>query len=209
VLTDPRVWLLALAYAASFGIELTMDSIAALYFADYFNLGVVTAGLVAGLFGLMNIFARSLGGMISDRFHKTRGLRGRVLFLSVALLAEGLGLILFSRVGILALAIPILLLFGLAVKMSNGANYGIVPFVNRPALGMVAGIVGAGGNLGAVLAGFLFRGGLAWNTAFLILGCGVAMIALTVPLVRFTTEQESAVKSETIDLLALEAAASD
>ncbi len=32
------------------------------------------------------------------------------------------------------------------------------PFVNRKALGGVAGIVGAGGNVGAVAAGFLIEG---------------------------------------------------
>jgi nitrate/nitrite transporter NarK len=32
--------------------------------------------------------------------------------------------------------------------MSNGATYGIVPFVNEKNVGLVSGIVGAGGNLG-------------------------------------------------------------
>ena len=50
-----------------------------------------------------------------------------------------------------------MLITGLFIKMSNGATYSIVPFVNKRALGAVAGIVGAGGNVGAVLAGFLFR----------------------------------------------------
>ena len=45
------------------------------------------------------------------------------------------------------------MLTGLFVKMSNGATYSVVPFVNKRALGAVAGIVGAGGNVGAVLAG--------------------------------------------------------
>ena len=55
--------------------------------------------------------------------------------------------------------------------MSNGATYGVVPFVNRRALGSVTGIVGAGGNAGAVAAGFLFRSeGLAMQDAFLALG---------------------------------------
>ena len=44
---------------ACFGIELTINNIAALYYMDYFDLGLKTAGLVAGLFGLMNIFART------------------------------------------------------------------------------------------------------------------------------------------------------
>jgi MFS transporter, NNP family, nitrate/nitrite transporter len=43
-----------------------------------------------------------------------------------------------------------MMLSGLFIKMSNGATYVVVPFVNRKALGAVAGIVGAGGNVGCV-----------------------------------------------------------
>jgi len=67
---------------------------------------------------------------------------------------------------------------GLFVKMSNGANYSIVPFINRRALGGVAGIVGAGGNAGAVLAGFLFKTTtLTYSQAFLILGIVILLSA--------------------------------
>src|SRR6476661_140943 len=156
VCSDYRVWILALIYGACFGIELTIDNIAALYFTDRFGLGVAAAGLAAGAFGLMNLFARALGGVISDRCSAAWGLRGRIGWLFVALLGEGLLLMLFSQAGILPLAIGLMLAFGLFVKMSNGATYAVVPFVNRRALGTVAGIVGAGGNVGAVLAGLLF-----------------------------------------------------
>ena len=60
---DYRVWVLFLIYGACFGVELTINNVAALYFADYFDLGLKTAGIVAALFGLMNIFARTLGGL--------------------------------------------------------------------------------------------------------------------------------------------------
>src|SRR5215471_3348136 len=40
VCRDPRVWALALLYGASFGIELTIDNFAALYFSDYFSLSL-------------------------------------------------------------------------------------------------------------------------------------------------------------------------
>jgi NNP family nitrate/nitrite transporter-like MFS transporter len=63
------------------------------------------------------------------------------------------------------------LLFGLFVKMSNGATYSVVPFINRRALGSVSGIVGAGGNVGAVAAGFLFKSeAVSWPTALFLLG---------------------------------------
>jgi hypothetical protein len=63
---DHRVWALFVIYGACFGIELTINNIAALYCYDYFGLGLAAAGVVAGLFGLMNIFARTLGGVVGD-----------------------------------------------------------------------------------------------------------------------------------------------
>ena len=78
---DHRVWALFLIYGACFGVELTMNNIAALYYHDRFGLGVGLAGLVAGLFGLMNLFARTLGGAIGDKVGIRFGLRGRTLFL--------------------------------------------------------------------------------------------------------------------------------
>src|SRR5690606_33571028 len=56
---DYRVWGLFLIYGACFGVELTINNIAAIYYKDYFHLDIKTAGLIAGLFGLMNLFARS------------------------------------------------------------------------------------------------------------------------------------------------------
>lgn len=49
--SDPRVWVLFLAYGACFGIEITFDNVAALYFVDHFQLGLKEAGLLAGAFG--------------------------------------------------------------------------------------------------------------------------------------------------------------
>ena len=40
--------------------------------------------------------------------------------------------------------------------MSMGTCYGIVPFVDGLNTGSIAGIVGAGGNVGAVILGLLF-----------------------------------------------------
>jgi NNP family nitrate/nitrite transporter-like MFS transporter len=194
---DPRVWALALLYAASFGIELTIDNIAALYFTDYFHLGLTTAGVVAGSFGTMNLFARALGGIVSDKCNRRWGLRGRVLLLGCTICAEGLAMTLFSQMRLLPLAIGAMMLTGLFVKMSNGANYAVVPFVNKRALGAVAGIVGAGGNLGAVLAGFLFKTpSLTYPQALLILGVIVAGCSGLAFAVRFSEHDEMAARQE-------------
>lgn len=184
---DIRVWALFLVYAACFGVELTIHNIAALYFFDRFEVSLATAGIIAGSFGLMNLFARTLGGWLSDRFAIRHGLDGRVRFLFIALFCEGLALLLFSQAGVLAMAIVSLLVFSLFVQMAEGATFGVVPFVNRRALGAVAGIVGAGGNVGAVAAGFLFRSEtMAWEQGLFWLGIAVLMASFSVWLVRFS-----------------------
>ena len=188
---DRRVWILFVIYGICFGVELTIDNVAALYYSDYFGLGLEAAGLAAGSFGLMHLFARTLGGFVSDRCSGRWGLRGRVTCLFVVLLLEGLGLMLFSRMTVVSLAVPTMLLFGLFMKMSEGATYAIVPFINRQALGSVAGIVGAGGNAGAVAFGFLFRGALPWPTALLILGVVVTALSFLALTVRFAMEAEN------------------
>jgi NNP family nitrate/nitrite transporter-like MFS transporter len=194
---DGRVWALFLLYAACFGIELTINNIAAIYFMDYFGLGLQTAGLVAGLFGLMNIFARTAGGYVSDKFVEKGGLRGRVRWLFITIFAEGLALLLFSQMRVLALAIPVMIIFSLFVQMSEGATYSVVPFINKKALGSVAGIVGAGGNLGAVSAGFLFRSeSISYPQALLILGGLVTLFSFFALLVRFEPAVEEAAAAE-------------
>ena len=190
---DYRVWALFVIYAACFGVELTINNVAALYYHDQFQLDVKTAGLIAGLFGLMNIFARTVGGAFSDFFAKKMGLRGRVMFLFVVLLGEGIMLMVFSQMAVLVLAVGAMIVFSLFVQMSEGATYGIVPFINRKALGAVAGIVGAGGNAGAVAAGFLFRSeSITMQQGLLYLGITVAVASVATALVRFSPAVQDA-----------------
>ena len=194
---DSRVWALFCIYAACFGIELTINNIAALYYIDNFGLGLASAGLVAGLFGLMNIFARTTGGIIGDRFGRRFGLKGRVRWLFIALLVEGFALLVFSRATYLPFAIGTMIVFSLFTQMSEGATYSVVPFINRKALGSVAGIVGAGGNFGAVTAGFLFRSeDLAWPNALMILGFCVIALSFVTFFVRFSAADERQASEE-------------
>jgi NNP family nitrate/nitrite transporter-like MFS transporter len=183
---DHRVWALFLIYGACFGMELTIDNIAALYFVDYFDYfkqldqtqAMKLAGMIAAMFGGMNLFARAIGGWIADKCGSHWGLTGRVKWLFLALFCEGIALMMFSQAATLALAIPLMITFAMFVKMSNGATYAVVPFINRRALGAVSGIVGAGGNAGAVALGFLFKSeAIDWHTALFIAGIGVTCIS--------------------------------
>ena len=139
------------------------------------------AGALASIFGFMNIFARALGGIVSDKVGKVYGLRGKGLLLAAFLLLEGLGIMLFAKAGALPMAIISMLIFALFLKMANGGTYSIVPFINKQAMGSVAGIVGAGGNLGAMLVAFLFKStAITYSEAFYFIGVGVLVIGVAV-----------------------------
>ena len=108
----------------------------------------------------------------------------------------GVALMFFSQMHILALAIGIMLVFSLFVQMAEGATFGVVPFINQKALGAVAGIVGAGGNAGAVAAGFLFRTeALTYQEGLFYLGIAVIIASLCALVVRFSPDVESEVNS--------------
>ena len=204
VIKDYRVWGLFLIYGACFGVELTINNIAAMYYVDNFELDLKTAGLVAGLFGLMNLFARSLGGVFGDKFGIKYGLKGRVNFLFGVLLLEGLMLMVFSQMAVLPIAIITMILFSLFVQMSEGATFSVVPFINKKAIGSVSGIVGAGGNAGAVAAGFLFKSeSLTYQEGLFILGVVVSVVSFASFLVRFSEVDEKVTKEEVEESLSI------
>jgi len=180
VLKDRRIWILFFIYGCSFGVEITIDNIAALYFKDTYGLTLATAGILAGIFGFMNIFARALGGIISDKVNKTKGLRGRTWVLGTSLFLAGLGIVMFSNMTGLVMAVVSLVIFALFVKMGNGATYSVVPYMNKRAIGMVSGIVGAGGNLGAMLMGFVLKmEGVTYQQGLMYIGMAVSLISLS------------------------------
>ena len=109
----------------------------------------------------------------------------------MALFVEGLALMLFSRMTVLPAAIGTMIVFSLFVQMSEGATYSVVPFMNKKALGSISGIVGAGGNMGAVAAGFLLRAeGISYPDALLILGVVVMAVSFCTFAVRFSASDE-------------------
>jgi len=201
-LADWRIWALTLAYGCCFGMEITFDNVASLHFVDSFKLSQSSAGFWAGIFGFMNIFARALGGIVSDKVGAHWGLRGKGILLALVLLLEGIGLIAFASAGSFGMAIVFMLSFALFLKMANGATYGIVPFINEKNIGLVSGVVGAGGNLGGMLFGFLFKSeSISYVQAFTYIGISVMIISTLILATRFrrsgSTESKKVTVAET------------
>jgi NNP family nitrate/nitrite transporter-like MFS transporter len=181
-----RAWLLFVTYGACFGIELFIHNVAATYYVDHYGLSLKGAGMAVGAFGLLALFARALGGWLSDKAAGRGDLNSRVSLLFVLMLGEGIGLLWFANAGAVGWAVAAMLGFGLFTHMACGATYALVPFVQPKALGGVAGIVGAGGNVGAVLAGFLMKGTGDVHRTLLILSVLVVASSLCALAARFT-----------------------
>lgn len=164
-----NTWILFIQYACCFGVELTMNNAAASYFKTKFELTTESAAAIASIFGWMNLFARGVGGFISDKLNSKMGMRGRLAWQGALLVVEGALVFIFANSNSLAGAIVIMVAFSTVVQSAEGSTYGIVPYVNPPVTGSIAGIVGAGGNCGAVGFGLGFRQ-LETKQAFYLMG---------------------------------------
>jgi NNP family nitrate/nitrite transporter-like MFS transporter len=293
--SNVNAWILTVTYGFCFGVELTMTNVAAFYFYEYHGMSPLLSSIFASIFGLVNLCARSLGGMWSDAASAKYGMRGRIwslwfwqsvegaLCIVMALItlgydapedgkplingwaqvgatwvnsdgvwknkdgpwtefiapqvdgkvaaafdgkdyqitpcgalslkltnamkdalnAESLKLTnaespwssegtvvltqapeqgggdCISNSNTVGIVVLVMFLFSVAVQMAEGLTYGVVPYVSRPALGVVSGMVGAGGNLGAVVATSIFFKGSSMRTDTGILYLGITILVVT------------------------------
>lgn len=159
VFVDPRVLIMFFQYGACFGTELTMYNQLPRHFSSYFQMKATDAAAMAAMFGLTNIFSRPLGGILSDVCFKRWGVRGRLWLHFITLVLEAVFLFGFGFIDNtqpVATAAIVLFIFSIACEMGCGTTYGIVPFMHKEQSSILGAIVGAGGNLGAVISAQCF-----------------------------------------------------
>ncbi|CAB4397614.1 unnamed protein product [Rhizophagus irregularis] len=181
-LKDPNVILLMIMYSCCFGVELAVDGALTLFFYDHkkFNLSKKDAGLIASLFGLMNLFSRATGGFLSDFANEKMGIRGRLLVQFIIFFLEGLFLFIFPyTLNSLAEAIVILILFSYFTQAGCGTSFGIVPFVNPELMGVISGLIGGGGSIGGAVFAAVFKKYPSSSMPFTILGIVVMVVSFT------------------------------
>uniref|UniRef100_A0A7S2YFN6 Major facilitator superfamily (MFS) profile domain-containing protein n=1 Tax=Entomoneis paludosa TaxID=265537 RepID=A0A7S2YFN6_9STRA len=164
-----NTWILYILYACSFGVELVMNNGAVLYYTSEFGLSTEDASAIGFIYGSMNIFARALGGLFSDRLNLHIGMRGRLWLQLILLVCEGVTILVFAFAKTLPGAIVTMCIFSIFTQAAEGAIYGVVPYVSKLYTGSVAGLVGSGGNAGSVVYGFGFRH-LPYKDAFIMMG---------------------------------------
>ncbi|MFC7064156.1 NarK family nitrate/nitrite MFS transporter [Halobacillus seohaensis] len=142
-----QVAILDFAYFITFGSELAVISMLPMFFESTFSLSIAEAGMIASSFAFMNLIARPGGGWLSDKFGRKKTLIILLSCLSVAYL--GMSQIASGWPIIMALLLTMTCSF--FVQAGEGAVFSMVPLVKKRLTGQVAGMVGAYGNVGAVL----------------------------------------------------------
>lgn len=140
-------------YFANFGAELAVVSMLPMFFEETWGLSAAAAGLIAASFAVVNLFARPMGGLVSDRF----GNRRFVMLAYMLGIAIGFALMgLLNSKWPLVAAVVITIACSFFVQGAEGATFGIIPSIKRRLTGQISGMAGAYGNVGAVFYLFLF-----------------------------------------------------
>lgn len=142
-----QVAVLNISYMVTFGSELAVVSMLPLFFMDTFGLEPVKAGLLAAGFAVMNLAARPAGGFLSDKLGRKKSL----LFLMIGLMIGYATLGAITSAWPLPLAVLATMACSFFVQAGEGATFATVPLIKRRLTGQIAGMVGAYGNVGAVL----------------------------------------------------------
>ena len=160
-----QVAILDWAYLVTFGTELAVVSMLAMFYVEWFGLSKVVAALMAGIYPVINLFARPGGGWISDKIG-----RKRTLIIAFAGISASFLLLSFvNKEWSVGLVVALTIIGGIFSKGGSGAVYAMVPLIQRRMTGQIAGMAGAFGNVGAVI--FLTANSLVdYDKFFLFIG---------------------------------------
>lgn len=135
-------------YLCVFGGELAVVSMLPAFFEGTFSISPAIAGPIAASFAFVNLFARPLGGVLSDRLSSRKVVMVIYMF-GVALGFFGMGMI--NSKWPIALAVLLTIGCSVFVQGGQGATYAIIPMIKRRITGQISGMTGAYGNVGAVI----------------------------------------------------------
>jgi NNP family nitrate/nitrite transporter-like MFS transporter len=170
-----QVAILDFAYLVTFGTELAVVSMLAMFYVSWFDVPKINAALLAGIYPFINLVARPGGGWISDKI-------GRKLTLGITftgITASFLVLGLVEKSWPLWMIVAITIVGGIFSKAGSGAVYAMVPLVQRRMTGQIAGMAGAFGNVGAVM--FLTVNSMVdYDQFFLFIGMVAAFVLMLI-----------------------------
>ncbi|MCS0671370.1 NarK family nitrate/nitrite MFS transporter [Cytobacillus firmus] len=162
-------------YFANFGAELAIVSMLPMFFQLTFSLTPSTAGLIAASFAFINLIARPLGGILSDRM----GNRKRVMLVyMLGIFAGLLGMGFIDSSWPLLAAVFMTILTSMFIQGAEGATFAVIPMIKKRITGQIAGMAGAYGNVGATIYLTLYTFVSPQTFFFILAGGALASFAI-------------------------------
>ncbi len=168
-------------YFANFGSELAVVSMLPMFFETTFKgltdgggnyiMTATMAGLIAASFAFVNLFARPLGGLLSDKMsNRKRTMLIYMIGIAIGFFAmaniakydviNGSGVQeivpMFDGIWWLGVSVFFTIVCSIFVQGAEGATFAIIPLIKKNMTGQIAGMAGAYGNVGAVVYLVLF-----------------------------------------------------
>lgn len=185
-----QVAILDWAYFVTFGTELAVVSMLAMFYVEWFGVPKVTAALLAGIYPFINLVARPGGGWVSDIV----GRKLTLIIVFAGITAAFLVLGMVDKSWPVWLVVAVTIVGGIFSKAGSGAVYAMVPLIQRRMTGQIAGMAGAFGNVGAVT--FLTVNSLvSYDQFFLFIGI---IGAIVFALILFYLEEPEGQIAETL-----------
>jgi NNP family nitrate/nitrite transporter-like MFS transporter len=193
LLKDTDSWWFMFFYSITFGGFIGLGNALPLYFANWYHVSGVAAGMMVAMVVFAGSMFRPIGGHLADRIGGVRSLQ--ILFIivslayaSIAFMPEGpvpaanqmadakvAGWGLWTMPPIAWLSTAIFFFGTMALGMGNGAVFQLVPLRFRGEIGVMTGLVGAAGGVGGF---FLAKTlGASWG-AYHSFGPGFSLFAL-------------------------------
>jgi NNP family nitrate/nitrite transporter-like MFS transporter len=151
VAREPFLYGLCGLYAVTFGGFVGLSSSLPFFLHDHYQMGVVAAGSLTALSGLVGSLIRPLGGYVADWV-------GGLVVLPSLLGAMTLLLALVGTLPTLPWAVGVIVAAVAVMGFGNGVVFQVASGRYAKQMGMVSGVVGAAGGLG----GFLVPLCLGW-----------------------------------------------
>jgi NNP family nitrate/nitrite transporter-like MFS transporter len=166
LLRDRDTWWFMFFYFITFGGFVGLAGAMPLYFKTWYSASGVAAGLMAAIVVFGGSFCRPLGGWIADRIGGLKALQVlytvvALAYLTIAFLPQGPapsaeimaaakvgGWALADLPGIAWIAVAVFFVGAMGLGMGNGSVFQLVPLRFRKEIGVITGLVGAGGGLG-------------------------------------------------------------
>ena len=91
----------------------------AIYFHERFHQPIAAAGAAAFAYGIGSIYARGLGGYVSDVLGDAYSLRGRLVAQMMCMIVQGLLCVWFAHIKTVGLSIFVMILFSILIQVSG------------------------------------------------------------------------------------------